>query len=155
LKWPNDVLLDGAKVAGILIETVSDRQAGDETTWAVIGIGLNLALPQAALRRFNSANATALLKVEREQVLATVLDHLCATLRSFEGDGFTVFAERWNAYHAYAGQAVKILDQGRVLHQGVAVGVDQAGRLLLNTDDGPVAVAAGDVSLRLLGATAA
>jgi BirA family biotin operon repressor/biotin-[acetyl-CoA-carboxylase] ligase len=149
LKWPNDVLQDGAKLGGILIETVSDRHSAGGATWAVIGIGLNLALPEALRSRFNSANASALLAVEREQLLATLLDHLCAALFAFEQDGFAAFAARWNARHAYAGQAVKILDQGRVQQQGVAAGVDQAGRLLLDTDAGRIAVTAGDVSLRL------
>ena len=149
LKWPNDVLQDGAKLAGILIETVSDKQTAGGATWAVIGIGLNLALPAALRSRLNSASATALLGIEREQLLATLLNHLSAALFEFERDGFAAFAARWNAHHAYAGLAVKILDQGRVLQQGIAVGVDAAGCLLLDTDAGRISVMAGDVSLRL------
>jgi BirA family biotin operon repressor/biotin-[acetyl-CoA-carboxylase] ligase len=157
LKWPNDLLLDGAKLGGILIETVGDRQGdkqGDsqgagEATWAVIGVGLNLALPEELRSQFNSANATALLAIERTQLLATLLNRLAAALVEFERDGFAVFAARWNACHAYADQAVKILDRGEVLQQGVARGVDDTGRLLLDTDDGRMTIMAGDVSLRL------
>ncbi|HEY4073948.1 MAG TPA: biotin--[acetyl-CoA-carboxylase] ligase [Herbaspirillum sp.] len=161
LKWPNDLLQDGAKLGGILIETVGekqsnkqgnkqdDRQGRAEATWAVIGIGLNLALPEALRSQFNSANATALLALERSQLLATLLNRLAAALVEFERDGFAPFAARWNAYHAYADQAVKILDRGEVLQQGVARGVDDTGRLLLDTDDGRMTIMAGDVSLRL------
>jgi BirA family biotin operon repressor/biotin-[acetyl-CoA-carboxylase] ligase len=161
LKWPNDLLQDGAKLGGILIETVSGKQAElhadgangtnstNSTTWAVIGIGLNLALPAELRSQFNSANATALLAIEREQLLAALLNNLATALQAFERDGFAAFAARWNAYHAYADQAVNILDRDQVLQQGVARGVDATGRLLLDTEDGRITVMAGDVSLRL------
>jgi BirA family biotin operon repressor/biotin-[acetyl-CoA-carboxylase] ligase len=149
LKWPNDLLLDGAKLGGILIEIAGGKHAGD-ATWAVIGIGLNLALPEALRSQVNGASATALLAIEREQLLATLLDRLAEALLEFERDGFAAFAPRWNACHAYADRAVRILDQGKILQQGVAVGVDEGGRLLLDTDAGRIAVSAGDVSLRLL-----
>ena len=151
LKWPNDLLLGNAKLGGILIETVAHK-TGLHTfagTWAVIGIGLNLALPAALASQFGSADASALAALEREQLLATLLNALTTALIEFERDGFVAFAARWNAHHAYAGRPVKILDHGNIVHQGLAVGVDQAGRLLLDTDAGPIAVTAGDVSLRL------
>ena len=149
LKWPNDLLQDGAKLGGILIETVANGTNGTSTTWAVIGIGLNLALPAELRSQFNSANATALLAIEREQLLAALLNKLAAALQVFELEGFAAFAARWNAYHAYADQAVNILDRDQVLQQGVARGVDATGRLLLDTEDGRITVMAGDVSLRL------
>jgi BirA family biotin operon repressor/biotin-[acetyl-CoA-carboxylase] ligase len=149
LKWPNDLLLDGAKLGGILIEIAGGKHAGD-AIWAVIGIGLNLALPEALRSQVNGASATALLAIEREQLLAALLDGLAEALVEFERDGFAAFTARWNACHAYADRAVRILDQGQILQQGIAVGVDDGGRLLLDTDSGRVAVSAGDVSLRLL-----
>lgn len=159
LKWPNDILLDGAKLAGVLIETAGNKSTSRQPdgygagnlTWAVIGIGLNLALPAALAAHLQRsvASAAALHAMEREQLLATLLDHLTAALFAFEQDGFAAFQERWNRQHAFAGQAVNILDNGIVLQQGVACGVDAGGRLLLETSSGTVAVMAGDVSLRL------
>jgi BirA family biotin operon repressor/biotin-[acetyl-CoA-carboxylase] ligase len=159
LKWPNDLLLDGAKLGGVLIETViepaadnddtSDRLPSGDATWAIIGIGVNLAMPEVLRSQVNGAGATALLAIEREQVLAVLLNHLAEVLIAFERDGFAAFAARWNACHAYAGRAVRILDRGQVLQQGVAAGVDDSGRLLLDTDAGRIAISAGDVSLRL------
>jgi BirA family biotin operon repressor/biotin-[acetyl-CoA-carboxylase] ligase len=147
LKWPNDLLQDGAKLGGILIETAANGTNG--TTWAVIGIGLNLALPAELRSQFNSANATALLAIEREQLLAALLNNLAVALQVFEREGFAAFAARWNAHHAYADQAVNILDRDQILQQGIARGVDDTGRLLLDTEDGRITVVAGDVSLRL------
>ena len=67
----------------------------------------------------------------------------------FEQRGFGAFVRRWETFHAYAGQAVKIVDNGRLLHEGRAVGVDMMGRFLLETEAGQVAVMVGDLSLRL------
>ena len=62
------------------------------------------------------------------------------------------YRPRWNARHAYAGQSVMILDRETMVHEGTAVGVDQIGRLVLDTAAGRIAVMAGDVSLRPRGA---
>lgn len=149
LKWPNDILKDGAKLAGILIETQHDASAN--TTVAVIGIGLNLVMPDDLEQRIGRDVAAApwLARMDRNALLAALLDHLAATLAAFDRGGFAPFASRWNLLHGWAGQQVRIVDNGVVLQQGAAAGVDDSGRLLLDTDAGRVAIAAGDVSLRL------
>ncbi|MBP0600361.1 biotin--[acetyl-CoA-carboxylase] ligase [Herbaspirillum sp. LeCh32-8] len=150
LKWPNDVLRDGAKLAGILIETAADGGRGD-ATWAVIGIGLNLAVPpdlEAELQRAVGA-APELQKQPRETVLAIITSALADVLTEFEQRGFSAFIERWQAFHSYAGQAVRVLDNGRIVHEGTAAGVDMMGRFLIDTEAGRVTVLAGDLSLRL------
>ena len=75
-----------------------------------------------------------------------------AALREFSERGFGAFSARWNLLHAYQGQQVVILDRGEVLHEGLAAGVDDSGRLLLDGAAGRIAVLAGDVSLRPRGA---
>ncbi len=151
LKWPNDVLLAGDKLAGILIETANDKASGGQHSWAVIGIGLNLALPDDLARRIGrpAAGLPALAGHDRNQLLAALLNRLAETLQLFEQQGLAAFVTRWNSLHAYAGQQVLILDGGVVLHEGIATGVDTTGRLLLSTAHGQVAVMAGDVSLRI------
>ncbi|AON56661.1 biotin--[acetyl-CoA-carboxylase] ligase [Herbaspirillum seropedicae] len=150
LKWPNDVLREGAKLAGILIETASDGRRGD-ATWAVIGIGLNLGVPQGLEQELQRAIAAVpeLRKPPRETVLAIIASALAEVLTEFEQRGFGAFVRRWETFHAYADQAVKIVDNGRLLHEGRAVGVDMMGRFLLDTEAGQVAVMVGDLSLRL------
>lgn len=149
LKWPNDLLLDGAKVGGILIETALDRNRGD-CVWAVIGVGINLALP-AALAAQIGQPAAALPQTparDRNRLLAQILDSLAEALPQFARRGLAPFAPRWNALHAWHGQAVQIIEHERVLLQGIAAGVDAQGQLLLDTASGRVPVLAGDVSLR-------
>lgn len=145
LKWPNDVLRDGDKLAGILIET----DAATNRTWAVIGIGINLAVSDTLAQQIARPVAAArTLRLDRERLLAALLDGLAMALARFASDGFAPFAPRWNRLHAYAGELVAILDRDVPLHEGVAAGVDETGRLLLDTADGRIAVMAGDVSLR-------
>ena len=148
LKWPNDVLKDGDKLAGILIETQAAPGGG---TWTVIGIGLNLLMPdemEAQLGR-SAAGMPWLARMERDALMAALLDGLAGCLREFTARGFAAFSARWNLRHAWQGETVVLLDQGVVLHEGRAVGVDDSGRLLLDTSEGRIAIMAGDVSLRV------
>jgi len=151
LKWPNDVLRDGDKLAGILIETQAAPAGG---VWAVIGIGLNLLMPDELEAQIGRSVASLpwLARMDRNELLAALLDGLAGALREFEHAGFAAFAARWNLRHAWQGETVTVLDGGTVLHEGSAAGVDDAGRLLLDTADGRITVLAGDVSLRVKGA---
>jgi BirA family biotin operon repressor/biotin-[acetyl-CoA-carboxylase] ligase len=147
LKWPNDLLKDGDKLAGILIETAPAGRG----IWAVIGVGLNLMMPDDLEREIGRPVAAVpwLARMDRNTLVAALLDGLAGALREFGQAGFGAFAARWNLLHAYQGQTVRIIDGGAVLHEGVAAGVDDSGRLLLDGAGGRIAIAAGDVSLRV------
>jgi BirA family biotin operon repressor/biotin-[acetyl-CoA-carboxylase] ligase len=148
LKWPNDVLKQGKKLAGVLVETASHQQQ----TWAVVGIGLNLVVPGELETQIGHsvADATWLAQMDRNVLLATLLNHLVVALQKFALSGFGGFVEQWNALHAYAGQRVNLVDQGRIIAQGVALGVNAQGCLLLQDDVGAInPVMVGDVSLRI------
>lgn len=148
LKWPNDVLRDGDKLAGILIETQGAPGGG---VWTVIGIGLNLLMPDETetLLGRSIASLPWLARMDRNELMAALLDGLAGALREFDGAGFKAFSARWNRRHAWQGETVVILDAGKVLHEGAAAGVDDTGRLLLDTHEGRITVLAGDVSLRV------
>ena len=148
LKWPNDLLKDGAKLAGMLVETQSVPGGG---VWAIIGIGINLTVPDALEQQIGRsvAAATWLAQMDRDVLMAALLDALAAVLTEFAVTGFAPFCARWNSRHAYQGQEVNILDNGAVLHSGRAAGVDDTGALLLDTATGRVVIHAGEVSLRL------
>ena len=147
LKWPNDLLKDGDKLAGILVET----QAAAAGTWAIVGIGLNLAMPDELEARIGRPVAAVpwLARMDRDALMAALLDGLAQALQAFAATGFAAFSARWNLLHAYQGQPVTIVDRGAVLHEGLAAGVDDGGRLLLDTEAGRIAIVAGDVSLRV------
>jgi BirA family biotin operon repressor/biotin-[acetyl-CoA-carboxylase] ligase len=150
LKWPNDVLLDERKLAGILIETAAARDG----IWAIIGIGINLTVPQDLAERIGSP-ATGLppLAAAPEDLLAALLNTLAQALTEFGIAGLASFTSRWNALHAWTGQQVAVLDHGQARQQGTAIGIDDSGRLLIDSADGRVAVLSGDVTLRRTGAS--
>ena len=148
LKWPNDVLKDGSKLAGVLIET----QSAQDGVWAVIGVGLNLRMPDQLESRIGRTVAAApwLARMDRDELMAALLDSLAAALALFRQAGFGAFSARWNTLHAWQGRQVAIIDNGATLHEGLAAGVDDSGRLLLDCASGRTTVLAGDVSLRAL-----
>jgi BirA family biotin operon repressor/biotin-[acetyl-CoA-carboxylase] ligase len=182
LKWPNDVLLDGAKLAGILIETAPSTGASSATAASVvvIGIGINLhgaaglakrldglaagphsahsphAAPLAAARP--ASLSQALPAVVMTDVFAQVLNALGTALARFNAAGFGPFRDAWMADHAYAGLAVSLVEQDgaqlRTVAEGLARGVDSSGCLLIEGARGVQAVASGDVSLRVADRTA-
>lgn len=155
LKWPNDLLVGGAKMGGILIETAG---AGSEASrdgavelWVVIGVGLNVRADparDAALDQPAAALCAAGTALDRNALLAQLAASLAQALTSFDRDGLEPFVARWDALHAHAGQWVSIVEQGRTLQQGVARGIDRSGCLQVDTGTGVVSVTAGDVSLR-------
>ena len=147
LKWPNDLLLKDAKLGGILVETVP--ATGVTALWAVIGVGLNVH-PNAQ-RDAGLADAAASLSeavIDRNALLASLADALYKALDLFDSDGLLPFTAPWLMLHAHQNCEVSLIEQGRLLNAGIARGIDEGGRLLLDTATGAVAVTAGDVSLR-------
>ena len=150
LKWPNDLLLDTAKLGGVLVETGTVRSGAVEQVWAVVGVGINVH-PNAQ-RDQGVAHAVAALGegIDRNALLAMLVDGLSEALRRFDTDGLSPFIDRWQRWHAFAGLPVRVSEQEKLLYQGTARGIDSEGCLQLETASGLVSVAAGDVSLRAI-----
>lgn len=146
LKWPNDLLLDGAKLGGVLVETGTVHQ----TVWAVVGVGINVHPNPARDQSVLHAVAALGGSVDRNELLPKLVDSLVAALHRFNTEGLAPFIDRWQRWHAFTGLPVSLTDQGELLHQGTARGIDADGCLQLETAVGIVSVAAGDISLRPL-----
>ena len=149
LKWPNDVLLrsgdDFAKLAGILIELVSDRRG----TQVIVGIGVNLAPPADELPQPAAGLCQACPQLpDRHAVLAAILIQLAQVLDTFAVDGFFGLKTEWQHYHAWQDMAVQILGDGTVPTTGRCLGVDEDGSLLIETGGSVERIFSGDVSLR-------
>lgn len=149
LKWPNDVRVDRRKLAGILTELVVDRSA---RYTLVIGVGMNLRL-EAAARRAIEQPAIALdqlcatLERSREQWIGRLGSALMAATTQFVRDGFEPFCDRFNQLLEARGELVDVVD-GRQHTSGRVVGVDDAGRLVLDSDGVTRTLSVGDVSVR-------
>jgi BirA family transcriptional regulator, biotin operon repressor / biotin---[acetyl-CoA-carboxylase] ligase len=139
LKWPNDLLVDGAKVSGLLLEGLGQGTA------VAIGIGVNVVAhppdtpyPAAHLRMA----APELTRELLFECLSSALSHELATFA--EGSGFLLIRQRWLAHAAHLGQRIRIR-QGDAALEGVFCDIDGDGRLILDTGGGLARVAAGDV----------
>lgn len=149
LKWPNDVLIDGRKIAGILIELQGDMLG---PTTAVIGIGINLKLSDSVKDRIDQS-ATDLYSVngktpDRNHFMAALLLELTRVLKDFECHGFAPFREEWVRYHAFENQSVQLQMPDGSLQEGLVRGVGEDGSLILSTPLGDRIYNGGEISLR-------
>ncbi len=148
VKWPNDILLDEAKLAGVLIE-IGGEMLGP--TAAVIGVGLNVRNPPGLSESIGQpvADLGSLHGgASRTATLLALLESLDDGLARFDAQGFSAFRESWHACHAHQGQRVVLTDGQGGRTEGVALGVDEQGALLLEARQGVRRFHAGEVSLR-------
>ncbi|CAI08454.1 biotin--[acetyl-CoA-carboxylase] ligase [Aromatoleum aromaticum] len=149
LKWPNDVLVHGDKLAGILVELLPGRA---RTPAAVVGIGLNLRLP-AGTSIPDQPGVTDLAAhlaelPDRSALLASLLAELHALFETYAAAGFPALRGAWQQRNAFADLPVRVSGEGREL-DGICAGVDEDGALLIRSDDGLVRILSGEVSLRV------
>lgn len=144
LKWPNDILKDGRKLGGILVEL----QPGAAHA-AVIGIGVNLRLAAAMPDELRTTAAALDLPATDESALyAAVLTRLLARLEQFATAGFATMRDEWIARHAFQDAAVVLTADFGAPRTGICRGVDGDGALLLESEGRIERVLSGEVSLR-------
>ena len=147
IKWPNDLVVANDKLAGILIETARV----ENKTVAVIGIGINFVLPKEVE---NATSVQALFQTASKQgvsvktLLNAVLAQLDALLSEYAQNGFASCIGEYNAANRDTGRPVLLLQEGRIVHEGVVKGVDAQGALRLLTDNGEKTIVSGEISLR-------
>jgi BirA family biotin operon repressor/biotin-[acetyl-CoA-carboxylase] ligase len=131
-KWPNDLVVEGTKVGGVLAESEVD---GDSVRHVVVGVGVNLEAPEGV------EGAGALGPVDPEALLTGSLRRLDAMLR----DGPARMLEAWRAVADTLGRRVEARTAGGEAVRGLAADVDDTGALVLETPHGRRRVTAGDV----------
>ncbi len=142
LKWPNDVWLNGRKLAGILVEL----RAEPTTVWhVVLGVGLNVHMDEAEEIDQPWIALSEVVALRRNDVAAALLMSVVAELDAFRRDGFANFASRWKHYDALEGKQVKVLGSDI---EGIAQGVDSTGALILQVGSERMTLNAGEVSVR-------
>ncbi len=148
IKWPNDVLLNGCKVAGILVESV---WSGDEVDCLIIGIGVNVlkgAVPSAELLQFPAISLEAALgpNVEREKFLHDILAGIIALRPRLGSDALIA---SWEQALAFRGEQVQVEEGNGSPITGKLLGLEPDGSLRLSSADSKsVTVRFGDVHLR-------
>ncbi len=153
IKWPNDVLWRGRKLAGILIEI-----SGDPTglTQVMIGVGLNIKAAKGVMQEvdqpwtdLHSINARL---PERNALAAELLGEIIGMMESFESAGFSAFRNEWHNSDILLNRDIELLTgasgSGRIT--GKALGVNEHGALLMKTGEGIQTFHGGEVSPRVL-----
>lgn len=147
IKWPNDVLIDSEKVAGILLEMSTEAE---RISWIVAGVGLNVVRPAYP---FEGAAYLSdhLSSITPAEACAAVLDSVAETYLRWSREGFAALRPEYSRLDALRGCMVAVTDAfGGLRAEGAAEGVDESGRLLVNQGDGTVAVSSGEATLTRL-----
>jgi len=148
LKWPNDLLHSGRKLGGILVEAAGEVRG---PSVVVVGVGINVR-ESPAVRALPGRPVATLAEIRGEApsrsiLLGELLAHLAAGLETFGAHGFPAFRDEWTGLHAQQDERVRVTLPGGDAAEGVAVGVDADGALLLRTDAGVRRLYAGEVSI--------
>ena len=149
LKWPNDVLWNGRKLGGILVETKGGRGGRDD---AVIGIGLNVAFPKRQVDAIDQPwiDMVTILgrRVSRNALAADLINELFGILKACEQEGLARFIEAWRRYDLLRGTQVAVsLPNGDTIG-GESQGIDREGALLVYADGHIERYCSGEIHLR-------
>lgn len=150
VKWPNDVVADFRKLAGLLVETSGEMQG---PSVAVIGVGVNYRLAERVVDRIDQpvtdvAHCSSVTP-SRTVLLTRLLAELSSTLEEFERTGFPSVRDAWRSLHAYQGRRVRVAPPRDAPFEAQVVDVAPDGALLVTTDDGRThALSSAEISLR-------
>lgn len=152
LKWPNDILIDGKKVGGILTEMSAET---DRLDWVIIGIGLNVNTPRGSFPHDVEEVATSLFEtggkeIPRVRLLQDILTEFESLYGNLSRDGFEPLRRRWKAMSNTIGaNVIVIMPTGQV--KGLATDIDSDGALILDKGNGDIErIVAGSIKLREL-----
>ncbi len=137
IKWPNDVLINGKKVCGILTEIGAEI---DSIDYLVVGIGIDANVDTETFPEEMRDSSTSLKKelghqIDRVAFVQRLLSEFEELYLKFQKEGFSSILEEWRNMSATIGEWVKITTQSRIIY-GEAIGVDNEGALILETGDG-------------------
>lgn len=148
VKWPNDVYVEGQKIAGILVEL---EAAANGCGQAVIGIGLNVALPSSAAEQIDQAwtqlSDHLPQALSRTELAASLYQALFECLSQFELNGLESAIQDWAHYDYFYNQPIRLLMGQHEIH-GICRGVDGHGALLVEGAEGIKSYFGGEISVR-------
>jgi len=151
LKWPNDILVEGRKLCGILLELHGESHG---PLAIVVGIGINISMPESAVNEIDqpwiSYQSLTQNPASRNKLAADFLSNVLLCLQEFEQHGLQAFRERWLQRDCYMNTKVK-LQLGEREITGIARGIDQQGALLLETQGQIQRYYSGEIRLRPAG----
>lgn len=149
LKWPNDILYRGRKVAGVLLDIAGESGGPSQV---VVGVGVNVRMPANAVGSIDQpwSDLSELVGsgVSRNHLAGRLIEHLLEVMATFEDVGLRAFMDEWQRYDLVAGREVQVLLPDGVVC-GQAHGIDPSGALMVSTGGQARRFASGEVSLRI------
>ncbi len=143
LKWPNDVLIDGKKIAGVLVQT---RSIGEKVDHVNLGFGINLTTAKDDLPPGATSLAFASgVQVDRLNIEEAVFSSLTRRYVAYCASGGELDRDPWFKRAYLLGAHVRVVDGDQAI-EGTHLGIDANGALLLRTDEGVRAIVAGDLT---------
>ena len=148
IKWPNDIVVSGKKVTGILTEM---RAEPDHVEYVLVGIGINVNMQTfpEELETVATSMAQATGKTyDRSQIVKTFLEYFDGLYQNFVREGDLGFLQdTYNQYLIHRNKQIHVHEIRRVW-PGISLGINPTGELLVRTDDGDVELRSGEVSIR-------
>lgn len=146
VKWPNDVLFDGRKLGGILVEIANVKNGGVNL---VIGVGINVSLPEkTAISQPYAQLCEIDPNSDRQTLFLKLIQHLYTRLERFENSGIDEeFQQSWQKYNAFLHQAVNVITEQGIV-SGIEHGIDERGYLQVQCGNELCTFNGGEVSLR-------
>lgn len=150
IKWPNDIMFEDKKLAGILIEIIAETNG---TVKAIIGIGINVNMSQPLLMTVNKP-CTSLKQIcneniDRNLLAAKLIINLNNLLSQFAGSNLANWQQEWKNYDYLSQKKISIISQDQKIY-GTVFGINEKGFLLLEHQDGTIkAYSSGDVSIAI------
>lgn len=146
VKWPNDILFDGRKLGGILVEIANHKNG---LLNLVIGVGINVSLPmQTEISQPYAQLSEMDPDIDRQTLFPTLIQHLYVRLERFEKEGINAeFQQAWQNHNAFFNSEVNVITEQRVI-SGIEQGIDERGYLKVLCGDEVKMFNGGEVSLR-------
>jgi BirA family biotin operon repressor/biotin-[acetyl-CoA-carboxylase] ligase len=146
IKWPNDVFVNGRKIAGILVEMSAEQ---DRVNWVVAGVGINInnKLPSKLTDISICLKDVLGRELDRAEILVEFLTEFECIYISFCNNGFEMFAQEYNCNIAYKSKAI-IVDDGYSIVSGINLGIDTNGKLTIKTKTGLEKIISGTLRLK-------
>ena len=153
LKWPNDVMISGKKVAGILLDISAEAE---RVNYSVIGIGVNANIDSSSISATLAQGAPSITSIRDQlgqdvsklELARAVLENLGRQLSNLDNKRANVILKEWEANADMLGRQVKVLQNGRMVCQGIARGVADDGSLIIQDGSKEVKIASGDIRVR-------
>jgi len=154
IKWPNDLIWEHRKLAGILVELSAE---GHGPCLAVVGVGINVSMDSTALDEIGSSGADAVdlasamqgSSPSRNRLAVRLINELSMLLRSYDSTGFAPYLDELLAVDYLRGRGVKVLGDAHSV-SGTAAGIAADGGLLVDTVEGVRKILSGEVSVRAM-----